>query len=78
MIFDDTLQEFIDEIDLAEIIFEELTLILPLYPKSKGEEFGSYSITEPGAKPLNNENFKPFAQLSELKDKLIKEKINPK
>ena len=74
VIFDDTLAEFNDEIDLAEIIFEELTLILPLYPKIKGVEFGSYSITEKGAIPLNEENLKPFAQLSEFKDKLLKKK----
>ena len=74
VIFDDTLHELNDEIDLTEIIFEELTLILPLYPKIKGVEFGSYSITEKGAIPLNEENLKPFAQLSEFKDKLLKKK----
>ena len=74
VIFDDTLHELNDEIDLTEIIFEELTLILPLYPKIKGAELGYYSVTEPGAKPLNEENIKPFAQLSELKDKLAKKK----
>ena len=72
--FDDTLQELNDEIDLTEIIFEELTLMLPLYPKIEGAELGSYSVTEPGAKPLNEENIKPFAKLSELKDKLSKKK----
>ena len=74
VIFDDTLHELNDEIDLTEIIFEELTLILPLYPKIKGAELGYYSVTEPGAKPLNEENIKPFAQLSELKDKFAKKK----
>ncbi len=72
VIFDDSLHELNDEIDLAEIIFEELNLILPLYPKIEGAELGCYSVTEPGAKPLNEENVKPFAQLSELKDKLFK------
>ena len=71
VIFDDTLQEFNDEIDLAEIIFEELMLILPIYPKSEGEELGSYSITEPGVKPLSDENLKPFAELSEFKNRLF-------
>ena len=74
VIFDDSLHQLNNEIDLAEIIFEELTLILPLYPKIEGAELGSYSVTEPGAKPLNEENIKPFAQLSELKDKLSKKK----
>ena len=73
-IFDDTLQELTDEIDLAEIIFEELTLILPLYPKIKGAKLGSYYVTEPGVKPLTEENIKPFAQLAELKDRLSKKK----
>ena len=48
--------------------------MLPLYPKIEGAELGSYSVTEPGAKPLNKENIKPFAKLSELKDKLSKKK----
>ena len=74
VLFDDTLQEFNDEIDLAEIIFEELILLLPLYPKLEGAELGPYSVTEPGAKPLNEEDLKPFAQLSELRDKLLKKK----
>ncbi len=74
VIFDDTLQELDDHIDLAEIIFEELLLILPLYPKIEGAELGSYSVTEPGAKPLTEENIKPFAKLSELKDKLSNKK----
>ena len=74
VIFDDTLHEFNDEIDLTDIIFEELTLTLPLYPKFKGAELGSYSVTEPGIKPLTEENLKPFAQLSQLRDKLTQEK----
>ena len=72
VIFDDSLHQLNDEIDLAEIIFEELTLILPLYPKIEGAKLGYYSITEPGVKPLDDENVKPFAQLSELKDKIFK------
>ena len=74
VIFDDTLHEFNDEIDLTDIIFEELTLTLPLYPKFKGAELGSYSVTEPGVKPLTEEILKPFAQLSELRDKLTQKK----
>jgi len=74
VIFDDSLQKFNDEIDLIDIIFEELTIILPLYPKFEGAELGSYTVTEPGVKPLNDENLKPFAQLSEYKDKLLKNK----
>ncbi len=74
VIFDDTLQELTDYIDLAEIIFEELTLTLPLYPKIEGAELGSYCVTEPGAKPLTEENIRPFAQLSELKNKLSNKK----
>ena len=70
VIFDDTLHELNDYIDLDEIIFEELILILPLYPKFEGTELGSYTVTAPGAKPLTDENIKPFAQLSKLKDKL--------
>ena len=74
VVFDDTLHEFNDEIDLADIIFEELTLILPLYPRFEGAELGSYSVTQPGAKPLKDEDLKPFTQLSELKEKLIQKR----
>ena len=70
VIFDDTLQEVNNEIDLAEIVYEELALILPIYPKSEGAELGFYSVTEPGIKPLSDENLKPFAELSELKNRL--------
>ena len=70
--FDDTLQEFNDTIDLLEIIFEELTLLLPLYPKFDDAKLDPYIITEPGKKPLSEKNLKPFAQLSKLKDKLEK------
>tara|TARA_B100001057_G_scaffold89192_2_gene85385 strand:+ start:1383 stop:1952 length:570 start_codon:yes stop_codon:yes gene_type:complete len=76
--FDDSLQELKDEIDLAEIIFEELILILPLYPKFADAELGRYTVTEPGVEPLNNENLKPFAQLSELKEKIFENKKNTK
>jgi len=71
VIFDDTLQELNDDIDLAEIIFEELILILPTYPKSEGAELDYYSVTEPGIKPLSDENLKPFAELSEFKNRLF-------
>ena len=74
VIFDDSLHQLNDEIDLAEIILEELTLILPLYPKIEGAELGCYSVTEPGVKPLNEETIKPFARLSEFKHKLLKKK----
>ena len=72
VIFDDTLQELNDDIDLAEIIFEELILILPTYPKSEGAELDYYSVTEPGIKPLSDENLKPFAELSEFKNRLLR------
>ena len=74
VIFDDTLHEFNDEIDLADVIFEELTLNLPLYPRFGGADLGSYTVTEPGANPLNEENLKPFAKLSEFRDKLVQKK----
>ena len=72
VIFDDTLQELNDDIDLAEIIFEELILILPTYPKSEGAELDYYSVTEPGIKPLSDESLKPFAELSEFKNRLLR------
>jgi len=72
VIFDDTLQELNEDIDLAEIIFEELILILPTYPKYEGAKLGFYSVTEPGIKPLSDEDFKPFAELSEFKNRLLR------
>ena len=67
-------RSLINTLDLLEIIFEELTLILPLYPKFDGAKSDPYTVTEPGKQPLTNENLKPFAQLSKLKDKLEKNK----
>ena len=72
VIFDDTLQELNDEIDLVDIIFEELTLILPIHPKSEDAELGVYSITEPGLKPLSDNDLKPFAELANFKNRLLK------
>ena len=72
VIFDDTLQELNDEIDLADIIFEELTLILPIHPKSEDAELGVYSITEPGLKPLSDNDLKPFAELANFKNILLR------
>jgi len=72
VIFDDTLQELNDEIDLVDIIFEELTLILPIHPKSEDAELGVYSITEPGLKPLSDNDLKPFAELANFKNILLR------
>ena len=72
VIFDDTLQELNDEIASVDIIFEELTLILPIHPKSEDAELGVYSITEPGLKPLSDNDLKPFAELANFKNILLR------
>lgn len=70
---DETLEPLPDEIDLATIAIEAIVLALPDYPRSPNAQLETVIFTEPGAKPMTDEDAKPFASLAELKDKLAKE-----
>lgn len=69
----DPLEEFID---LKEILHEELGLSLPLYPRADHAETAENVFTEPGKKAMTDEDTRPFAGLSALRDKLAGEGEN--
>lgn len=67
---DETVEPMPDEIDLAEIAAEALTLALPLYPRAPGAEFGQAVHAAEGVQPLADADLKPFAGLAGLADRL--------
>ena len=69
---DDTLEPLGTEIDLWRVMVEALSLALPPYPRSDGAELGQLTVAEEGVTPMQDEDTKPFAALSSLRDKLGK------
>ncbi len=67
---DDTSEQLPEVIDAGAVAVEALALALPLYPRAPGAELGELAVAPPGAAPLRNEDLRPFAGLSALKDKL--------
>ncbi|GHE86954.1 hypothetical protein GCM10016455_03320 [Aliiroseovarius zhejiangensis] len=67
---DDTIEALGTVIDLGQVMVEALALALPLYPRAEGAEIQTTVFTEPGLKPMSDEDAKPFAGLSGLRDKL--------
>lgn len=59
-------------IDLGAIAAEALLLALPLYPRAEGAVLPESQFSPPGVSPLTDEDMKPFAGLSALRDKLAK------
>ncbi len=70
MFDDDSIEPLSNEIDAAAVMVEALALHLPLYPRKDGAELGAAVFTEPGQKPMLDEDAKPFAGLAGLRDKL--------
>lgn len=56
-----------EDIDLAAIAIEALTLALPLYPRAKGAELTEAVFAPPGVAPLQDADLRPFAGLAALK-----------
>lgn len=73
MTIDETIEPLSEEIDLATIAIEAIALALPDYPRSENATLENAVFTEPGIKPMTDEDTKPFASLASLKDKLSKE-----
>jgi uncharacterized metal-binding protein YceD (DUF177 family) len=69
---DDTLEPLPAAIDLAALLTEALSLALPDYPRADAGELGAQVFTEPGKAPMTDEDARPFAGLSALRDKLAK------
>lgn len=67
---DDTTEALGSHIDPYEVMIESLSLAIPAYPRKEGEALGQAVFTAPGVQPLRDEDTKPFAALSALKDQL--------
>lgn len=67
---DDTVEALPQWIDPAEVMMEALVLNLPLYPRATDAELGEMIVTEPGVAPMRDEDARPFAGLSALKNQL--------
>ncbi|SEW21781.1 Uncharacterized ACR, COG1399 [Aliiroseovarius sediminilitoris] len=67
---DDSVDALRDVIDLGQVMIEALALALPLYPRVEGAEIQASVFAEPGTKPMTDDDAKPFAGLSELRDRL--------
>ncbi len=67
---DDTAEPLGSHIDPFEVMIEALSLAIPAYPRKEGQELGEAVFTEPGIAPMRDEDTKPFAALSALKDQL--------
>ncbi|KGM48718.1 YceD family protein [Pseudooceanicola atlanticus] len=74
---DDSLEPLPQVIDVAEVMEEALALALPLYPRADGAAMGGATFAEPGTKPLEDEDVKPFAGLASLRDKLAGDSEDP-
>ncbi len=60
---DDTVEPLPDALDLEAVMIEALTLAVPAFPRAPGAELGEVAATEPGAKPITDDDVKPFAGL---------------
>lgn len=67
---DETIDPLPEMIDAGLVATEALVLAIPLYPRAPGAELRQASFTEPGVKPLDDADLKPFAGLAGLKARL--------
>lgn len=70
---DDTVEPLGTTIDPAAVMQEALALALPLYPRKPEADLGTAVFTEPGKRPLTDEDTRPFAGLAGLRDQLKKD-----
>jgi len=68
---DDTVEMLTDPIDLGLVASEAIALALPSYPRADGAALSDAVFSEPGVKPLRDEDLKPFSALAALKSKLL-------
>lgn len=69
---DETIEELGRWIDPAAVMIEALALAVPLYPRAPDAVLGEVVVSEPGIKPMTDEDARPFAGLASLKDQLGK------
>ena len=67
---DDTEEQLEDNINIARVFSEALSLELPDYPRSEDSEINSAEFGPPGVPPLTDASAKPFAVLARLTKKL--------
>ncbi|MEY8839951.1 DUF177 domain-containing protein [Cribrihabitans sp. XS_ASV171] len=70
---DDESEALRDVISPRAVMAEALALSLPLYPRKDGVRAGEAVFAEEGTEPLRDEDTKPFAALSGLREKMKKE-----
>jgi uncharacterized metal-binding protein YceD (DUF177 family) len=70
---DDEVEALAEYIDPAAVMIESLSLALPQYPRVEGADSSETVFTEPGKRPMTQEDAKPFAGLAALRDSLKKE-----
>ncbi|WP_146345225.1 YceD family protein [Phaeobacter marinintestinus] len=70
---DDAAEPLGSHIDPAVVMAEALALALPLYPRKEDATIDRASYTEPGVKPMTDEDARPFAGLAGLRDALKKD-----
>jgi len=71
---DDTAEPMPERIDLRDIAAEALALALPDYPRAAGAELGEAVFAAEETAPLRDDDLKPFAALSALRDRLDQQK----
>jgi uncharacterized metal-binding protein YceD (DUF177 family) len=69
---DDNIDRLPDSLDVAQVMIEALSLALPTYPRSEDADLGQVNFSEPGTAAMTDEDAKPFAGLSSLKEALEK------
>jgi uncharacterized metal-binding protein YceD (DUF177 family) len=67
---DDTIDQLGQVIDPGDVMVEALLLALPLYPRKNGVGLDEAVFSEPGVKPMRDEDARPFAGLASLRDSL--------
>lgn len=68
---DDTIEPLGDVINVQTVMTEALALALPLYPRASGAELGEAVFAAPDVAPMRDEDARPFAALSQLRDQLV-------
>lgn len=69
----DEVEVLTDKIDLGLIATEAISLALPDYPKAEGASLAGRVFGPEGVKPMTDDDAKPFAGLSALRDKLAED-----
>lgn len=67
---DETIDPLPEIIDAGLVATEALVLAIPLYPRAPGAELTAATYAEPGVKPLDDADLKPFAGLAGLKARM--------